>query len=306
MAEPLPVRRAMGLGEWGLLVALATVWGGSFFFGKVAVAELPPLSVVLGRVSLGSAALLAMVYGSGLTMPPPGRAWGPFFVLGALNGAIPFSLIFWSQTHIGSGLASILNATTPLFTALLAHLLTADERLTANRLGGVLLGLAGVAVLVGPAAVRGLGATGLAQLGVLGAAVSYSLGGIYGRRFRGTPPLVTAAGQVTAAAVWILPVACLVDRPWTLAAPSGAALGSVVALALLCTAAAYVAFFRLLAAVGATNVVLVTLLIPVSAVLLGVAFLGETLTLRQAGGMALIAAGLGATDGRLLGWLRRR
>jgi len=295
----------MGPREWLLLLVLATLWGGSFFLGKVAIAELHPFSVVLGRVALAAVALNLLVRVSGRRMSRTPATWGALLVMGALNNVIPFSLIFWSQTWIDSGLAAILNATTPLFTILLAHALT-DERLTAGRLGGVLFGLIGVAVMIGPEALTHLGSQVVAQLMVLGAACSYGCASIFGRRFRGTPPLVTAAGQVSASAALMLPLALLADRPWELPLPHFQVLGAVAGLALLSTTIAYVIYFRLLAAAGPTNLVLVTLLIPVSALLLGTTILGERLEARSLAGMALIALALASVDGRPLALLRAR
>ena len=297
----------MGGREWALLVLLAALWGSSFLFAKLAVAEVPPLTLVLSRVGIAALALQIAVLASGQRMPRDGRVWLAFFAMGALNNLIPFSLIFWGQTRIASGLASILNATTPLWTVLLANLLTRDEKLTANRMAGVAAGLLGVAVMIGPAVFKEFGLDVVAQLAVLAAAVSYALATIFGRRFRamGVSPLTTAAGQVTATSVLILPIVLLVDRPWQLAAPSPAAWAAILALALLCTALAYVVYFRILAAAGATNLALVTFLIPVSAILLGAVVLGERLEPRHFAGMALIAAGLAAIDGRLLRLLRR-
>ncbi|HYG89421.1 MAG TPA: DMT family transporter [Azospirillum sp.] len=300
----------MGATEWLLLILLSVLWGGAFLFGKVAVAELRPFTVVLGRVGLAAVALLAIARASGLRLPTTSREWAPFFVLGLLNNIIPFSLIFWGQTQIASGLAAILNATTPLFGVVLAHLLTKDERLTAPRLTGVLLGLAGVVVIVGPTALapqmtKGAGLNLLAQLAVLGAALSYGCAGIYGRRFRGTPPLVTAAGQLTASTLMILPIALLVDRPWEAAMPGAATWGALVGIALLGTAVAFVLYFRILATAGATNALLVTFLIPVSALLLGAVVLGEAIEPRQLAGMALIGLGLAVIDGRPLALLGR-
>jgi drug/metabolite transporter (DMT)-like permease len=222
--------------------------------------------------------------------------------MGFLNNLMPFSLIVWGQTHIASGLASILNATTPVFTVIVAHFLTRDEKLTVNRLIGVLVGLAGVSVIIGPEALQGLGVNAFAQLAVLGAAVCYSFAGIYGRRFRrlGVHPVVTATGQVSASAIMMLPLALAVDCPWRLPIPAPPVLGAVLGLATLSTALAYIIFFRVLATAGATNIMLVTFLIPVSAVLLGMVFLGEHLAWRHFLGMGLIGAGLAAIDGRLL------
>jgi drug/metabolite transporter (DMT)-like permease len=295
----------MGPAEWALLVTLAVLWGGSFFFGKVALADLAPFTVVFGRVSVAAVALNLIVAATGNRVPASARVWGTFAVMGLVNNLIPFSLIFWGQTHIASGLASILNSTTPLFTVVLAHVLTRDERLTANRLGGVLAGLAGVVVMIGPDVLGGLRANVLAQGAVLCAALSYALAGIYGRRFRSVPPLVTAAGQVTATSVMMLPVMLLADHPWSLPLPGARAWAAVAALALLCTALAYVIYSRILAVAGATNLLLVTFLIPVSALLLGGSILGERLEPRHFGGMGLIALGLAAIDGRPLRWVKK-
>jgi drug/metabolite transporter (DMT)-like permease len=305
MAGDVSVR--MGAREWALLLVLSILWGGSFLFAKVAIAEVPPFTVVLGRVGFAAAALLIVVRAAGERLPTDGRLWLVFLVMGALNNLIPFSLIFWGQTRIGSGLASILNATTPLWTVLLAGVLTADERLTASRLAGVVAGLAGVAVMLGPASVAGIGQDLTAQVAVLAAAVSYALAGIFGRRFRslGVSPLVTAAGQVMATTLMMLPVVLVVDRPWQRPMPSHASWAAILGLALLCTALAYVIYFRILAAAGATNLLLVTFLVPVSAILWGSQILGERLELWQFAGMGLIGLGLAAIDGRLIGLLRR-
>ncbi|HEY0524663.1 MAG TPA: DMT family transporter [Stellaceae bacterium] len=301
---------AMGLREWALLLTLSVLWGGSFFLGKVALAELPPLTLVLGRTGFAAAALWPVVLAAGHGVPRKIGVWRAFFVMGLLNNLIPFGLIFWGQTRIASGLASILNATTPLFTIVVAHLLTRDERMTGDKLGGVLLGFAGVAVMVGPDALfGGFGAGVAGQAAVLGAALSYGFASVYGRRFRamGLPPLVTAAGQITATTAMVVPLALLVDRPWSFAAPPQAATwGAVLGLALLCTALGYALYFRILAVAGATNIALVTFLIPASAILLGATILGERLAVRHFAGLALIGLGLAAIDGRLPAALRRR
>lgn len=296
--------KVMGPLEWGLLVVLSVLWGGSFFFSKVALAELPPFTVVLARVSLAAVALHVLLLATGQRMPSAPRMWGMFVIMGALNNLIPFSLIFWGQTQIASGLASILNATTPVWTVLLAHLLTQDERLSANRLSGVVLGLLGAVIMIGPDALGGLGLNVLAQMAVVGAAISYAFAGIFGKRFRGIPPLVTATGQITATTVLMIPIALVTDRVWTLPVPSGITWLALLGLALLSTAVAYVIYFRLLATAGATNLLLVTFLIPVSALLLGITILGERLDPRHFVGMALIGLGLAAIDGRVVRRLR--
>lgn len=295
---PPTANPAMGAAEWVLLGALSVLWGGSFFFVEVAVAEVPPLTLVLARVGLAAAALTLAVRLAGQRLPGDLRGWRDLAVMATLNNLIPFTLIVWGQSHIASGLAAVLNATTPLFSVCLAPLLGREERFTAGRVGGVTVGVAGVAVLVGSDALGGLGVGVTAQIAVLGAALAYALAGIFGRRFAGRPPLVTAAGQLIAATALTAPLALVIDRPWTLPAPSLMTGLAIVALALVSTALAYVIYFRVLATAGATNILLVTLLVPVTASLLGVGILGERLAPSDGLGMALIALGLIAIDGR--------
>ncbi|GMG81416.1 DMT family transporter [Paralimibaculum aggregatum] len=299
--------QGMTSGVGAMLLALSLLWGGSFLFVGIAVAELPPFTIVALRVGLAALALWAVLALTGARVPRSARIWAAFLAMGCLNNAIPFSLIVWGQTQIASGLAAILNATTPIFTVLLAHWLTADERLTGAKLAGVGLGLAGVAVMVGLDALEGLGAAVPAQLAVLAAALSYAAAGIFGRRFRamGVSPLTTAAGQVTGSALLILPLALWLERPWALAAPSAGTWAAVAALALLSTALAYLLYFRILAAAGATVLLLVTFLIPPSAIAMGWLVLDERLEPRHAAGLALILAGLAAIDGRAARLIRR-
>jgi drug/metabolite transporter (DMT)-like permease len=300
-----PVNRTMGPLEWGLLLALSILWGGSFFFGQVALAELRPFTVVLARVGIAAVALWIIAALVGEQPPQSARCWGRYVVMGAINNLVPFSLLLWSQTRIASSLASILNATTPVFTVLLAHFLTRDERMTPGRVGGVIAGLVGVLVMVGPEALRGFGDDLTAELIALGAPISYAFAGIYGRRFRGDPPLVTAAGQVTATTLMILPIALVFDRPWELTSIMPATLGALLGTALLSTALGYVIFFRILATAGATNLLLVTFLIPASALVLGMSVLGERLEAMDVAGMACIGLGLALIDGRLVTWFGR-
>lgn len=307
MSSSSPINGSMTAHEWILLVALAAVWGGAFFFNAIAVKELPVFTIVVARVALAALALVAILKVFGIGLPWDRRVWIAFFGMGLLNNAVPFLLIVWGQQHIASGVASILNASTPLFTVILAHFATEDEKLARGRLVGVLAGLAGVAVMIGGDAVHALGASVMAQLACLVAAVSYALAGIFGRRFRamGVAPMATAAGQLTASSVLLVPAMLLIDRPWLFPAPSMNAIAALVGMATLSTAFAYVLYFRLLATAGASNASLVTLLIPVSAILLGMIFLGETLEFKHIAGMAMIALGLAAIDGRPWVALRR-
>lgn len=290
----------MGSMEWFLLIFLSILWGGSFFFGKVALSELQPFTVVLGRVSIAAIVLNSIVWATGHRMPTSPKIWMAFLGMGLLNNLIPFSLIFWGQTQISSSLAAILNATTPVWTVILAHFLTTDERMTPNRMGGVLLGLFGVVIMIGFDALQGLGVNIFAQLAVVGAAISYAFAGIYGKRFKGTPPIVTATGQVTGTTLMMIPIALFVDKPWLSPKPSMEVWGALLGLALLSTALAYIIYFRLLSAAGATNLLLVTFLIPVSAILLGIIILGEHLEPLHFIGMGMIGLSLLAIDGRLI------
>jgi drug/metabolite transporter (DMT)-like permease len=296
----------MGATEWGLLVLLSVLWGGSFFFNRVALAALPPLTVGWLRVGIAAAALWLAAAATGTTIPRGAAMLRAFAIMGLLNNVAPFSLILWGQTRLDSGVASILNATTPLFAVLVAHVLTRDEKLTVGRAAGVALGFLGVAAMMGGAGAASLAQDGAAMLACLAAAFSYALSGVYGRRFKamGVRPLATAAGQLTASAAMFAPLALLVDRPWTLAAPGAGVWAAVAGLALISTALAYLIFFRILARAGATNILLVTFLIPPSAIGLGVVFLGERLAGRHLLGMALIGLGLAAIDGRPWRWAR--
>ncbi|MGO4570474.1 DMT family transporter [Microvirga sp. 2TAF3] len=301
------IQRTMAASDWALLILLSIVWGGSFLFVGVAVKELPPLTIVALRVVMAAIVLRAVLAILRVPLPRERRVWAAFLGMGILNNAIPFTLIVWGQSHIASGLASILNATTPLFTVIVAHYLTADERLTGQRLIGVIVGFLGVAVMIGAAAFSAWDASVPAQVAVLGAALSYAFAGVFGRRFKamGIPPLVTATGQVSASSALLLPLAFIVDRPWTLSVPSAGTLISMAGLALVSTAFAYIIFFRLLARAGATNVGLVTFLIPISAIVFGTFLLGESLAPRHIAGMTLIGCGLILIDGRLVSGLRR-
>lgn len=301
------IRKSMSPLEWLLLLFLSVLWGGSFFFVGIVVHALPRFTIVALRVGLAALALHILLLFRGERIPLDRKLWGAFFVIGLLNNVIPFSLIIQGQMHIASGLASILNATTPLFTVVVAHFLTDDEKMTAGRFFGLLVGFSGVVLMIGPEAVAGLGTHVVAQLCVLGATLCYAFAGVFGRRFRGMKlaPLVAAAGQVTASSIILVPLALVLEHPWTLPAPAPEVWGAILGLALLSTAFAYVIYFRILASAGANNVLLVTFLIPVSAILLGTTVLGERLEPKHFAGMALIGVALAAIDGRLFGMLRR-
>ncbi len=297
------INTSMGTREWAMLVVLSILWGGSFFFVGVAVVDLPPLTIVTLRVGLAAMVLWGIVLVMGLRPPKSPGIWFAFFGMGLLNNVFPFVLIVWGQTQIASGLASILNAATPLFTVVVAGLLLPDERATVLKLFGVAVGFLGVVVMIGVSALGETHST-LAQVAVLAAALSYAFAGVYGRRFKAMAvnPIVTAAGQVTASTLILFPIALYIDGPVDLSAPSQGTWLAISALAVLSTAVAYVLYFKILESSGATNLLLVTLLIPVLAILLGSIFLNEALQLVHFVGMALIIVGLSAIDGRLWRW----
>jgi drug/metabolite transporter (DMT)-like permease len=297
-ASPV-VNKAMGITEWLLLGLLSVIWGGSFFFIEVAVADVTPFTLVLCRVGLASAVLLLICRLTGRRLPTERSLWGAFLVMGLLNNIVPFSLIAWSQQHIQSSLASILNATTPIFSVVLAHFLTREERLTLNRGTGVLLGWLGVALLIGVASLEGVDLQIAGYAAVLGAALCYACAAIFGRRFRGLPPVTVTTGMLCCSTVSLIPLALIFEQPFALH-PGPAAWGAILGLSLVSTVAAYMIYFKILATAGATNILLVTFLIPISAILLGVLILGERLEWNAVGGMLLIFAGLIAIDGRLL------
>ncbi len=303
-----PINLAMTPREWGMLAVLSILWGGSFFFVGVAVAELPTFTIVFLRVAIAALGLHLVIRIMGERMPGGLKVWRAFFIMGFLNNLVPFSLIAWGQSHVESGLASILLATTPLFTIVVAHFLTADERLSAGRITGIVAGIAGVVILIGSEVLSSLGIAFIAHIGLLGAALFYSFSAVFGRRFKrmGITPLATATGQITASTALLLPLALVVDQPWTLAMPSVDTWLAITGLALLSTSLAYIIYFRILATAGATNLLLVTFLIPVSAIILGAAFLAERLEANHFIGMAVIGVGLAAIDGRIAGMLLRR
>jgi len=286
--------------DWALLFLLAFIWGASFLFARIAVLEVAPMILVFWRVALAAVVLnVILLFRSGLFYGDT-KLWLAFAGMGLLNNIIPFSLIFYGQQEIGAGLAAIVNAMTPIWTVLIAHVATADEKMSRNKAVGIALGFAGVAVLIGAAALEGLAASVLAQIAVLGATISYGFASVFGRRFAKTPPLQTARGQLTMSSLIMLPILPFIGATLSFSWPSQAAIWSIILLAVVCTALAYLLFFRILARAGALNISLVTFLVPLSAIVLGVIVLGETLEWRHLIGLAIILAGLIVIDGRLL------
>ena len=292
----------MSARDWAQLLLLAAVWSASFFLAAVALGSFGPMTITAARVALGAVLLVAWGAASGRVLVPI-RHWRACLCMGLLNNAIPFTLIFWAQQGIESGLAAILNATTPLFSALFAARI-GQEALTGQRVGALGLGLAGVAVLVGPEAWRSVHEMLLSQSGVLLAALSYAVAGVFGRqRLTGLAPDAAASGMLLGSSALMIPAALVVERPWT-AQPNPGVVLALLALGSFGTALAYGLYFRVLRSGGATNLLLVTLLLPVGALLLGISFLGEHPDLRQFAGLALILLALVLMDGRAFALLK--
>jgi len=296
------VNTIMNRREWAMLVTLSVLWGGSFFFAEIALESLPPLTIVTLRVGLAAITLWLVVLALKLPIPNSPPIWIAFFTMGLLNNVLPFSLIVWGQSQISSGLAAILNATAPLFGVIVAGILLRDESATPLKITGVVIGFAGVIVMMDLSSIAT--SSLLAQLAILAAALSYACASVYGRRFKATGlnPILVAAGQVSGSTLLLLPIALWVDGNDHYANVPSQVWAAIISLAVFSTAAAYILYFKLLASAGATNILLVTLLVPVSAILLGWLFLEESLQTPHIIGMAMIALGLSAIDGRL--WRR--
>ena len=293
--------------EWAILLILALIWGAAFFFIHVAVAHVAPLTYVWLRLTIAAAGLLAWMRFKAEKLSLPVPVWGAILVLALLNNIVPFALFGWAQQHIASGLASILNATTPIWGVVVAHIATSDERMTPAKLFGVVVGFVGVATMIGPDLLAS-GESLLPQLACIAASLCYALAGVWARRFKpmGLKPLKVATAQLLVGALVMTPVSLTVADPWLGGSPSLEALGAITALALACTALGYELYFRLIDSAGATNATLVTLLVPPVAILLGALFLGELLTGTQFIGFVVTALGLAVIDGRLIAAIRRK
>jgi len=286
-----------------MLLLLAVVWGGSFFFGEVALREVPPLTLTLHRVIWAVPILVLIVLFKGISVPRSPRIWGAYLVMGALNNAIPFSLLFWGPTQIESGLVSILNGTTAMFAAVVAGLLLPDEALTAKKVIGAGLGIAGVAFIMGPSALTNFNLSNLAQLAILGATLSYAFAGVWGKTaLAGQLPLMNALGMLIGSTVLMIPIVLVFDGRPNLALSLGV-WGALIGMAVLSTALAYFLYFAILVRAGAANLLLVTLLIPPVAIGLGAVFLDERIGIEAWIGFVIIGLGFAVTDGRLFSFL---
>jgi len=293
----------MKTSDWFRLICLSIVWGGTFLFQGLAVRTMPPLTITFCRVFFAATVFWLLILFTRQHMPRDRHTWGMFFIMGLINNAIPFSLITWEQTHVEGGIASIMNATVSCFAVVLAHFLTKDEKLSVRKAVGVTVGFLGAYVLLRPELDGGISMRGLGEMAGLLASLSLALAGIFGKRFKAQAPMVTATGMLTCSSVIMLPLIMIVDRPWTLV-PTVGGTGAIAGLVLLSTVVAYVLYFTVLRSAGATNLLLVTLLMPISAHILGAVFLSEPLYLSSVLGMLCILVGLSIIDGRP--WARLR
>ena len=293
-APRLHIEARLSAEAWALLLALSLPWGGAFLLFRVLGQDLPSFTLVLARCGLAVPTLYLLLRLRGQRLDIP---WVKFLVMGLLNNVIPFTLFAWAETRVTSGLAAILNAATPVMTVLVLAAFGV-ERLTTLRILGVVVAFAGVGVLIGPDAWAGSPDL-LADAACLLATLSYAFTALWGRGLRHIDPIKAATGQLACSTLILLPLAAVIDQPWTLPMPSVATWTALLTFALVCTALAYIIFFRILAIAGSGNVMLVTFLIPVSALVMGALFLHEPITPSALAGMALIASGLAAIDGRL-------
>lgn len=297
----------MGWRNFIWLLFLASLWGPSFLFIKVAVGEIPPITLAMMRVGLASILLYLILRVQGRNLPRPGPIWRNFAVMGFFANALPFALFSWGEIHIDSALAAILNGTTPLFTIVLAHLFIADDRLTPLKTGGILLGFGGLLMLIAPSLFEGVRATTWGLLAITLAAASYGVGIVYARKkLRGLPPLVGPAAQLTMATLYLLPLSLLIERPLAMPAPSWAAIGSLLALATMGTAIAFVVYYHVMEQTSATYLSMVTYLVPVFGVILGVVVLNEQPGWNAYLGCALILLGVMVVNGvfKRVNWRR--
>ncbi len=286
--------------DWLLIILLSAIWGGSFLFGRILMIEWPPFTVVFLRVFLAAIALWAFLMMTSRKFPKDLGLLKAILIMGILNNVIPFSLILIGQREIGSGLASVVNAMTPIWTLIIANFFTTDEKFSANKIAGIIFGFLGVAVLIGTDLIQGLTASAWAQGAVLGATIAYGFAGDWGKRFKEYDPITISTGQLTVSSFVMLPLIFLLEDPFSLSMPDMEMIISMLGLSILCTAYAYVLFFKILNNAGATNVSLVTFLVPISAIILGILWLGETLTTSNIVGMILIIIGLALVDGLIL------
>ncbi len=290
--SPQPAGRLI---EFALLGLLALLWGSSYLFIKVALTAYPPLTLIALRVSLAALILLAIMRLQSLALPTDGATWRHLFVQSLLNSTVAWTLLAWGQQFLDSGLAGVLNSTSPIFVVIFAALFTHHEPVHGWKLGGALLGLSGVVMILGVDVLAGLGGQLPAQLAVLFAAMLFAMAAIYGRRFAGLPPVVTAAGTMVCSSVLLVPLSLVIDRPWGLQ-PTPLATASALLLATLCTALALMIYFRLVRTLGSLGVASQAYLRSGVSVVLGMMLLGEVPEPIVGVGLVVVIIGVAAIN----------
>ena len=284
--------------NWSLLFALVAMWGSAYMFMKLGLATVAPATLVASRLVLGALVLYAVMRWRGLVLPPLGPRWLPLVALAILGNCLPFFLIAWGQQFIDSALAGILISIMPLATMVLAHFFVAGERVTGARAAGFIVGFGGVIVLMGPAALTGLGTQALAQAAVLGGALCYAGNSVLARRTVAGDFLVASTAVLIVASVLMVPIALWLDHPWT-TEPSAASLAAIVWLGIGPTALATILYFRLIAAAGPTFMAIVNYLSPIVALLAGIALMGERPGTAAVAGLLLILLGIAVSRGAI-------
>lgn len=300
-----PSAPIMGATEYGLIVLQSMLWGSTFFFVALVGPGMEPMTMSVVRLIPAVAILLIVVAAFGLRQPASLRDWGLFTVLAAFNNVIPFLLITYAQREVTGGIAAVFNATAPLFSLMFAALILPNEPLSWRRLAGIVIGIAGVAVLIGAAeAASSLSA----KVMLLAAASCYAIANVVTRLYFSNiyPPFVVASAQMSASLVLATALALAIEQPWTLPTPAIGTIGLVMVMGVLGSAFASLCHFTVLKRAGPTNALLVTIILPMTPIVLGTLFLGDHFTLRDGIGAAIIAASLIVIDGRLLRRFSRR
>ncbi len=280
-----------------LLLLLSLIWGTSFLLIKVSVETVPPFTAAAGRAILSTIILYGWLRMRGERMPRLGRAWLPFLALGLASNALPFALIGWSEQHVDSGLAAILIALMPLFTVFLLQVAGRDAPMSALRLAGIAIGLAGVVVLVGPDVLGGLGTQVWAQAALVVAAISYAVGIFIATGLGHHSAAVKSVGTLSVGTIYLVPLSLIFDSPWTIT-PSALSVGAIITLAVVSTGIAAIAYFHLIATAGGAFMALSGYLTPVVAVVAGAVLLGEDISARAVLALAIILAGVGLAGRR--------
>ena len=284
---------------WLLMLTLGLIWGGTFFLSEILLLELSPFQIVFHRVSIAALIMVLYLKIKGIALPKDGRTWAALAVMGLLNNAIPFSAIVFGQQYITGGMASILNSTTAFFGVMLSGLILKEEAITAPKFIGVIMGILGVAMIMGFDTLSSLSLTNIGQILIMVSSISYAFAGIWGKfQVKNLGVEVTATGMLITSSVWMFILSTTVEGLPFEALSMRSAL-SILTFAILCTAVAYLLYFAILNQAGAANLTLVTIIIPPFALILDAVALGEMVSLQEILGFLVISMGLLVISGKL-------